>query len=274
MPAPVCRAWRKPRPAGGRKSERRLKPPLPRLRLRLRLRLRRQQLRRQQLRRTRLRLRTTSGASIRGEHRGRASGASIGGEYRGRHRRRASGVSIGGGIVGGLASPCLALLASPSGSPSPCIASQALASPRLARVASLASPHLPSHRLASLASALTLASPCLALPRSPPSPRSPSFCIALLALASPRLTRPRLGEPRLASLASALANRAPAVASSIPRLQMPSAKRVTAAMVPSPLFSGPPRVYPRRVDRVNLYPIVNNKGGNLTIKTETTWRPT
>jgi len=201
LPAPVCRAWRKPRPAGGRKSERRLKPPLPRLRLRLR----RQQLRRQQLRRTRLRLRTTSGASIRGEHRGRASGASIGGEYRGRHRRRASGVSIGGGIVGGLASPCLALLASPSGSPSPCIASQALASPRLARVASLASlasPHLPSHRLASLASALTLASPCLALPRSPPSPRSPSLCIALLALASHRFARLASPPLALASLGS------------------------------------------------------------------------
>ena len=223
MPAPVCRAWRKPRPAGGRKSERRLKPPLPQLRLRLR----RQQLRRQQLRRTRLRLRTTSGASIRGEHRGRASGASIGGEYRGRHRRRASGVSIGGGIVGGLASPCLALLASPSGSPSPCIASQALASPRLARVASLASPHLPSPGLASLASpSPRLASPCLAhLHHS-------SLTLALHRLArpriaplrSPRLTPPRLGEPRLASLASALANRAPVVASSIQRLQMPSAK--------------------------------------------------
>ena len=53
MPAPVCRAWRKPHPAGGRKSER--KPPLPLLRLRLR---------RQQLRRTRLRLRTTSGATL------------------------------------------------------------------------------------------------------------------------------------------------------------------------------------------------------------------
>ena len=53
MPAPVCRAWRKPHPAGGRKSERRLKPPLPLLRLR-----------RQQLRRTRLRLRTTSGATL------------------------------------------------------------------------------------------------------------------------------------------------------------------------------------------------------------------
>ena len=80
--ADACRAWRKPRPAGGRKSERRLKPPLPLLRLRLR----RQQLHRQQLRRTRLRLRTTSGASIRGEHRGRASGASIGGGIGGVHR--------------------------------------------------------------------------------------------------------------------------------------------------------------------------------------------
>ena len=66
--------------------------------------------------------------------------------------------------------------------------------------------------------------------------------------------------PRQLAPAALLAVRAaPAVASSIPRLQMPSAKRVTAAMVPPPLFSGPPRVYPRRVDRVNLYPIVNNK---------------
>ena len=38
----------------------------------------------------------------------------------------------------------------------------------------------------------------------------------------------------------------------------PSTKRVTAAR-PSPRFSGRPRVYPRRADRVNLYPIVNNK---------------
>ena len=221
MPAPVCRAWRKPRPAGGRKSERRLKPPLPRLRLQLR----RQQLRRQQLRRTRLRLRTTSGASIRGEHRGRASGASIGGEYRGRHRRRASGVSIGGGIVGGLASPCLALLASPSGSPSPCIASQALASPRLARVASLASlasPHLPSHRLASLASALTLASPCLALPRLASLTSISSLNLALHRLARPRIASPHSPSPWRASARLArLSPRQPssAVASSIQRLQ-------------------------------------------------------
>ena len=246
----ACRAWRKPRPAGGRKSERRLKPPLPRLRLRLR----RQQLRRQQLRRTRLRLRTTSGASIRGEHRGRASGASIGGEYRGRHRRRASGVSIGGGIVGGLASPCLALLASPSGSPSPCIASQALASPRLARVASLASlasPHLPSHRLASLASALTLASPCLALPRSPPSllahprfasPCSPSHRTA--SLASPHSPSPWRASARLARLSPRQPSSRGGQLHSTP-----STKRVTAMASPSPLFSGPARVYPRRVYR-------------------------
>ena len=84
-------------------------------------------------------------------------------------------------------SPRLASLASSPRSPSTRIASFSLASPRLARVASLASPHSPSHRLASVRLArLTLASPCLARLTSS------------LALASHRL----LPSPRLASLAS------------------------------------------------------------------------
>ena len=83
-------------------------------------------------------------------------------------------------------SPRLASLASSPRSPSTRIASFSLASPRLARVASLASPHSPSHRFASVRLArLTLASPCLARLTSS------------LALASHRLAR-----PRLASLAS------------------------------------------------------------------------
>ena len=152
-------------------------------------------------------------------------------------------MSIGGGIVGGLASPCLALLASPSGSPSPCIASQALASPRLARVASLASlasPHLPSHRLASLASALTLASPCLALPRSPPSPRSPSLCIALLALASHRFAR--LASPPLA-LASLGSPRSPQPSpTELPRWPAPfnAFNKKGDGVSPTAFFGSPP----------------------------------
>ena len=218
MPAPVCRAWRKPRPAGGRKSERRLKPPLPRLRLRLRLRLRRQQLRRQQLRRTRLRLRTTSGASIGGEHRGRVSGAAseacIGGEHRGRHRWRPRLALLGLARLTFWLALALHRLASPR-----------LASPRsgrLARLARLASLALASARLARLSP-----HPRLALPRLASLTSISSLTLALHRLArpriaplrSPRLTPPRLGEPRLASLASALANRAPVVASSIQRLQ-------------------------------------------------------
>ena len=88
--------------------------------------------------------------------------------------------------VAGCGSSRLASLASSPRSPSTRIASFSLASPRLARVASLASPHSPSHRLASVRLArLTLASPCLARLTSS------------LALASHRLAR-----PRLASLAS------------------------------------------------------------------------
>ena len=68
--------------------------------------------------------------------------------------------------VAGCGSSRLASLASSPRSPSTRIASFSLASPRLARVASLASPHSPSHRLASVRLArLTLASPCLARPR-------------------------------------------------------------------------------------------------------------
>ena len=81
-------------------------------------------------------------------------------------------------------SPRLASLASSPRSPSTRIASFSLASPRLARVASLASPHSPSHRLASVRLArLTLASPCLAR------------LMSSLPLASHRLARPRLASP-------------------------------------------------------------------------------
>ena len=191
VPAPVCRAWRKPRPAGGRKSERRLKPPLPRLRLQLR----RQQLRRQQLRRTRLRLRTTSGASIGGEHRGRVSGAAseacIGGEHRGRHRWRPRLALLGLARLTFWLALALHRLASPR-----------LASPRsgrLARLARLASLALASARLARLSP-----HPRLALPRLASLTSISSLTLALHRLArpriaslrSPRLTRPRLGEPR------------------------------------------------------------------------------
>ena len=135
-------------------------------------------------------------------------------------------------------SPRLASLASSPRSPSTRIASFSLASPRLARVASLASPHSPSHRLASVRLArLTLASPCLARLTSS------------LALASHRLAR-----PRLASLASpprspfSLAVPAPSPrpprrlppAASLPptcRLQKP-VSRTRSRLSPSTFFSG------------------------------------
>ena len=86
--------------------------------------------------------------------------------------------------VAGCGSSRLASLASSPRSPSTRIASFSLASPRLARVASLASPHSPSHRLASVRLArLTLASPCLAR------------LMSSLPLASHRLARPRLASP-------------------------------------------------------------------------------
>ena len=105
--------------------------------------------------------------------------------------------------VAGCGSSRLASLASSPRSPSTRIASFSLASPRLARVASLASPHSPSHRLASVRLArLTLASPCLARLTSS------------LALASHRLARPRLASPRSHRLRARL-SRSPCL---LPRL--------------------------------------------------------
>ena len=96
----------------------------------------------------------------------------------------ASASASASAAVAGCGSSRLASLASSPRSPSTRIASFSLASPRLARVASLASPHSPSHRLASVRLArLTLASPCLAR------------LMSSLPLASHRLARPRLASP-------------------------------------------------------------------------------
>ena len=105
----------------------------------------------------------------------------------------ASALASASAAVARCGSPRLASLASSPRSPSTRIASFSLASPRLARVASLASPHSPSHRLASVRLApLTLASPCLAR-------------LTSSLLARPRLASPRSPSHRLARIASALA---------------------------------------------------------------------
>ena len=113
-------------------------------------------------------------------------------------------------------------------------------------------------RLASLTSisSLTLALHRLARPRIAP-------------LRSPRLTPPRLGEPRLASLASALANRAPVVASSIQRLQQKGSRR----RIPHRFF----RVQPgfTQGGLTGVSPIVNNKltSGQKNMGDKTKYEP-